>query len=101
MTLVGTFFALLAPALEPQALRIALQATYALLAAVTVALLVITTCASSLRNRTPHQRLVVPVPQWNIKKQHVWGSTSQRCCIQEGNRCLCVCTVIVPVTLSE
>ena len=58
MTLIGTFFALLALALEPRALRITLQATYAVLAAATVALLVITTCASSLKTRAPQQRLV-------------------------------------------
>ncbi len=44
MTLVGTFFAILAPAMEPRALRSAVQSTYAVLAAMTIALLTATTC---------------------------------------------------------
>ena len=44
VALIGTFYAILAPVLEPQSLRIAAQSTYAVLAAATIILLTITTC---------------------------------------------------------
>ena len=44
VTLISTFFAILAPALEPRSLLVAAQSTYAVLAATTLALLTITTC---------------------------------------------------------
>ena len=78
VTLIGTFFPLLAPALEPKALRIALQATYALLAAATVVLLVITTYASGLGSLAMQQTRAVVLSGVRAQEQPVRGSLPLR-----------------------
>ena len=95
LTLVGMFFALLAPSLEPKALRVTLQATYAVLAAATVVLLVVTTCAAD--DRASRQFLDCVSSSGQAQQRPVL--TALLFCVQSITAALlyAVCVSVVPI----